>query len=94
MHDVRRRFLLNALKLFDVTLLVLAFGLATALAAYSDKRFSLTEFFSIRVKLSNCVTFAAMLIVWHTILALCGLYRSRRLAPWSSLLAPLSCRSP
>jgi exopolysaccharide biosynthesis polyprenyl glycosylphosphotransferase len=80
MHEVRRRFLLNALKLFDLTLVVLSFGAASALAAYADKRFSLAEFFSIRVKLSNCLIFAAMLVVWHTIFALCGLYRSRRLS--------------
>ncbi len=80
MHEVRRRFLLNALKLFDLTLVVLSFGFASALAAYSDKRFSLGEFFSIRVKLSNCLIFAAMLVVWHMIFALCGLYRSRRLS--------------
>ena len=78
MHEVRRRFLLNALKLFDLAVVVLSFGIATLLAAFADKRFPLTEFFSIRVKLSNCLIFAGLLLVWHVIFQLCGLYRSRR----------------
>jgi exopolysaccharide biosynthesis polyprenyl glycosylphosphotransferase len=79
-HAVRRRFLLGALKLFDLAMLVLSFGVAAVLAAYADKRFSFEEFFSIRVKLSNCLIFAGLLIVWHAIFALCGLYRSHRLS--------------
>ncbi len=80
MHEVRRRFLLNALKLFDLGLVVLSFGIATALVARADKRFSLAEFFSMRVKLSNCLIFAGLLLAWHGILYSCGLYRSRRLS--------------
>ena len=78
MHEVRRRVLLSVLKLFDLALVVLSFGLAALLAAHADKRFTLTEFFATRVKLSNCLIFAGLLIVWHLVFQLCGLYRSRR----------------
>jgi exopolysaccharide biosynthesis polyprenyl glycosylphosphotransferase len=66
--------------LFDLAILVVSFGLATLLAAFADKRFTLAEFFSIRVKLSNCLIFAGLLLVWHVILQMCGLYGSRRLS--------------
>jgi exopolysaccharide biosynthesis polyprenyl glycosylphosphotransferase len=79
-HELRRRFLLNALKLYDLALVVLSFGIATILVAHADKRVSLAEFFSMRVKLSNCLIFALFLFAWHGILYSCGLYRSRRLS--------------
>ena len=80
MHELRRRFLLNALKLYDLALVVLSFGIATILVAHADKRVSLAEFFSMRVKLSNCLIFGLFLFAWHGILYSCGLYRSRRLS--------------
>jgi exopolysaccharide biosynthesis polyprenyl glycosylphosphotransferase len=80
-YEKKRRLLLNALKLLDLTLLVMAFGVATALVVYADKGVSLEKFLSLRVKLSNCAIFALALFVWHVILCVSGLYRSRRLAP-------------
>ena len=78
MDEVRRRFLINLIKVFDLVLVILSFGGATLLAAYSDKRFSIAEFLSVRVKLSNCVIFVAFLLVWHLLLCWYGLYRSKR----------------
>jgi exopolysaccharide biosynthesis polyprenyl glycosylphosphotransferase len=80
-YEKKRRLLLNALKLLDLTLLVVAFGIATALVAYVEKGVSLEKFLSLRVKLSNCAIFAIALFVWHVILIASGLYKSRRLAP-------------
>src|SRR4029077_1802089 len=78
MEERRHRFLINLLKVFDLVLVTLSFGAATILAAYSDKRVSIAEFLSIRVKLSNCVIFVAFLLVWHCLLQSYGLYRSKR----------------
>lgn len=78
MEEVRRRFLINLLKVFDLVLVTLSFGIATLLAAYADNRFSIAEFLSIRVKLSNCVIFVVFLLVWHLLLCSYGLYRSKR----------------
>jgi exopolysaccharide biosynthesis polyprenyl glycosylphosphotransferase len=79
-YETKRRFLLNALKLFDTGLMIAAFALATALSVYTDRTVSLQAFFSMRVKLSNCAIFVGALIVWHFIFCLAGLYKSRRLS--------------
>lgn len=78
MEERRHRFLINLLKVFDLVLVMLSFGAATILSAYSDNRVSIAEFLSIRVKLSNCVIFVVFLIVWHILLQSYGLYRSKR----------------
>ena len=80
MNEVKRRFLLNALKLFDLGLVMVSFGLATFLLVHSDKTASLRDFLAMRVKLSNCVIFAIALLLCHGMFSLCGLYQSRRLS--------------
>jgi len=77
-EELRRRFLTNLLKVLDLVLVTISFGAATILTAYSDNRVSVAEFLSIRVKLSNCVIFAVLLLVWHCLLQSYGLYRSKR----------------
>jgi exopolysaccharide biosynthesis polyprenyl glycosylphosphotransferase len=79
-NEAKHRLLLSAFKLFDLGLMVLSFGLATIVVASETGSMSLVEFLSMKVKLSNFVTFAVMLSVWHFIFTLCGLYESRRLA--------------
>jgi exopolysaccharide biosynthesis polyprenyl glycosylphosphotransferase len=78
--EARRRFLLSALKVFDLLLLLVSFGLATVLVVYADTTVSLEKFLSIRVKLANCAIFFAALLAWHAIFSLCGMYRSKRLS--------------
>jgi exopolysaccharide biosynthesis polyprenyl glycosylphosphotransferase len=75
---LRRQLLLNTMKLFDLLLMVLAFGLA-ALAVSSATPVSPTEFFSMRVKIGNFVIFFGLLFVWHIIFTLFGMYTSHRL---------------
>jgi exopolysaccharide biosynthesis polyprenyl glycosylphosphotransferase len=80
MQEAKRRLLLSVFKLFDLAAAVLSFGLAMLLVGSESPTLSLSEFLSLKVKLSNFVIFAAMLVVWHLILSLCGLYGSKRLA--------------
>jgi exopolysaccharide biosynthesis polyprenyl glycosylphosphotransferase len=68
------------LKLFDVAVVVLSSGLAATLVVYSEHTFPLAEFFSIRIKLSNCAIFAVILFVCHLVFSMFGLYESRRLS--------------
>jgi exopolysaccharide biosynthesis polyprenyl glycosylphosphotransferase len=79
-NEVKRRFLINALKLFDLGLVVLSFGLAMFFVVKHTETASLAEFFSIRVKVSNCIIFAIALFCCHGMFALCGLYESKRLS--------------
>ncbi|MFZ0739702.1 MAG: sugar transferase [Candidatus Acidiferrales bacterium] len=79
MNEVKRRFLLRGLKVFDLSQMILAFGLATVLVVRWYYGAGFEEFLSIRVTLSNCVTFVFILLIWHIIFSSSGLYNSKRL---------------
>jgi exopolysaccharide biosynthesis polyprenyl glycosylphosphotransferase len=79
MGMIRRQMLLNTLKLFDLLLMVLCFGLAT-LAVSKTVPVSLMDFLSLRVKIGNFVVFFGLVVIWHLIFSVCGLYASRRLS--------------
>lgn len=85
MGNVRRQFLLNTMKLFDLVLMMASFGLA-AVVLSQKATVSLTEFLSLRVKVQNFVTFSLLLLAWHVIFSSFGMYTSRRLARrWDEL---------
>jgi len=77
---VRRKILLNAFKLFDLLVMVFSFALATMVVSYQKAPISLVHFLSIRVKVQNFALFLGLLLIWHIIFSLFGLYRSRRLS--------------
>ncbi|MGB8967868.1 MAG: hypothetical protein WCC16_03605, partial [Candidatus Sulfotelmatobacter sp.] len=76
----RRDILLNALKLFDMAVVVLAFGPATVPTSGVGHTISLADFFSMRVKVGNFIIFLGLLILWHALFSMSGLYASRRLS--------------
>jgi hypothetical protein len=78
MNEAKRRFILSGLKLFDIAQMILAFGLSTILLVHLDQRVGLDQFLSMRVKLSNCFIFVSILLTWHVIFSLCGMYESKR----------------
>ena len=78
MGNVRRQFLLNSMKVFDLVLMVASFGLA-AVVVSQRATVSVAEFLELRVKIHNFFTFALLLLVWHLIFSLFGMYASRRL---------------
>jgi len=79
MGHFRRQVLLNSMKLFDLAAVMLAFGLATVVVS-QKATVSLAEFFAMRVKIQNFIVFAILLLIWHQIFVLFGMYASRRLA--------------
>jgi exopolysaccharide biosynthesis polyprenyl glycosylphosphotransferase len=88
MNAAKRRFVLGASKLFYTGLLAASFALATAVIVVAQQGGSaLSGFFSIRIKLWNCVVFALLLLVWNGILSLCGFYQSKRLSTPASLIS-------
>jgi exopolysaccharide biosynthesis polyprenyl glycosylphosphotransferase len=76
----RRRVLLDALKLFDMAVMVVAFGLATVPASGVGRTISPADFFSMRIKLGNLIIFLGLLLVWHVLFSAFGLYGSHRLS--------------
>ena len=78
MGTVRRQMLLTMLKFFDLAVMIASFLLA-ALPAMYESGLSVSEFFSMRIKVQNFALFMALLIIWHIILVSFSLYESRRL---------------
>jgi exopolysaccharide biosynthesis polyprenyl glycosylphosphotransferase len=77
-NEIRRRLLLNALKLLDLGLLMLSFGLSALIVQVPHG--TLAQVFLVRVKLSNVGIFSMVVLAWHLVLCLCGMYGSKRLA--------------
>ena len=80
MGTIRRQILLNTLKLFDLALMVLSFALGTVAATQARGWVGLEQFLSMRVKIENFVIFSCMLLVWHLVFSVFGIYTSRRLS--------------
>src|SRR5580658_567828 len=78
MNPSRREFLKHSAKVFDLGVLVCAFVLAS-IAYLLPKGFTLTGLMALRVTLGNCLLFAVLLVTWHNLFILCGLYKSKRL---------------
>jgi exopolysaccharide biosynthesis polyprenyl glycosylphosphotransferase len=77
----RRRYLLNALKILDLSIMLGALGLATVVAYYQVGRtFSFAEFIHMRVEVHNLFLLSGMAGLWHLSFRVFGSYRSRRLS--------------
>jgi exopolysaccharide biosynthesis polyprenyl glycosylphosphotransferase len=71
----RHRLSMNFLKLFDIVLVAMAFGLSTVFIVRAEQSVSLGQFLSIRMKVSDFVIFGLTLFLCHFLLCACGLYR-------------------
>jgi exopolysaccharide biosynthesis polyprenyl glycosylphosphotransferase len=77
---VNRKVFSNGLKVFDLLLMVAAFVVSTLPLFHRVGRFSLAEFFEMRVKLGNLVLFMGFLLAWHVLFSVFGLYASKRMS--------------
>lgn len=75
-----RILLRDAMKVLDLGLLVLSFALAVMLVVSHRGTLTLTQFLALRIQIINFVLFALMLVIWHSIFSLCGLYQSKRMS--------------
>ena len=78
MLSLRRKILLKAFKLFDLLVMVFAFGLATLAVQYQTSTVPLEQLIGMRVKIQNFGLFIGLLLAWYLIFSLFGLYHSRR----------------
>lgn len=77
--SIGRRLLSNGIKLFDLLLMMVSFAVATLPQYHRVGRFSLAEFFEMRVKLGNLLLFVSFLLIWHMLFNVFGLYGSKRM---------------
>lgn len=89
MINLRRKILLDALKLFDLAIMILAFALATVLVWGGSQPVSLAEFLGMRVKVGNLFLLLSLMILWHALFSTCQLYASRRLSSVGSEIADM-----
>ena len=87
MGTIRRKITSDALILFDLLLMILAFGVATVPLLVTVGRVSFAQLLSIRIRLQNLLVFFALLWAWNVVFTMLGLYDSKRL---SSRLAELT----
>jgi exopolysaccharide biosynthesis polyprenyl glycosylphosphotransferase len=82
MINARRNLLLNAFKLFDLGVVISMFLLAAlvVLEQSQSRTITMMEFVSMRIRVHNVAIFLLLLLVWHCIFNLAGLYTSRRLS--------------
>ncbi len=80
MRTLRRQILVNGLKLSDLVLMTFCFGFSTVPLLPKSGGLSISDFFSMRVKIQNFALFAGFLIIWHSAFSLIGLYDSARLS--------------
>ena len=76
MIQSRRRFMKYLAKVFDLCVLISAF-VSAGLVLSNGMTFA--EFMALRIKLSNFLLFGLLLILWHNLFIVCGLYTSKRL---------------
>ena len=78
---LRRRILLDAFKLLDLVVMVVAFSVATWVSYNQNgQTISFAHFIDMRVKVQNFALFLGLVAAWHLIFAGFGLYNSRRLS--------------
>jgi exopolysaccharide biosynthesis polyprenyl glycosylphosphotransferase len=70
----------GTLKLFDLALMVVSFGVATLPVLTRVGPVSFAQFLEIKIKLQNFLVFIGLLCLWHLIFVVLGLYDSKRLA--------------
>jgi exopolysaccharide biosynthesis polyprenyl glycosylphosphotransferase len=80
MNAIHRRILLLSLKLGDLLVATIAYGLASYLLVLTGKTQSFSGFLSMRIKLANFLEFGMVLLAWHLVYLWSGLYESKRLA--------------
>jgi len=81
MSNFRRKILMAAFKLSDLLIMIGSFMAATIMVSYRMDTISLEQFLHMRIKVVNFVLFLGLLLLWHVIFSMFGLYRSRRLSP-------------
>jgi exopolysaccharide biosynthesis polyprenyl glycosylphosphotransferase len=79
MDSVGRRTLTNAIRVFDLLLLVASFGVAALPMARAQGLMSFREFLSLRITVQNFVVFFVLLWIWNSIFMMLDLYNSKRM---------------
>ncbi|MBE0604270.1 MAG: sugar transferase, partial [Deltaproteobacteria bacterium] len=89
MEPRRRQFLVQLLRLADLSIMAAAFFLAASAVSYTIQELTLEEFLGLRIKLKNFLLFPLILLMWNFVFSRFGLYGSRRLSTWREDVADI-----
>ena len=81
MSNFRRKIMMVAFKLSNMLVMIGSFMAAAIIVSYRIDPISFHHFLHIRIKVENFILFFILLLLWHTIFSMFGLYSSRRLSP-------------
>ena len=81
MSNFRRKIMMVAFQLSDMFIMIGSFMAATMIVSYKIDPISFYHFLQMRIKVVNFVLFVSLLLLWHAIFSMFGLYSSRRLSP-------------
>jgi len=77
----RKQLPVKTAKLFDLFIMIFSFAFASWISfLYQNGLRSFEQFLSIRIKILNVALFIALIVLWHAILSVFGLYQSWRLS--------------
>jgi FlaA1/EpsC-like NDP-sugar epimerase len=79
MVPVRRKILLNGLKLFDILIMSACFALATILTFKRNPDLTFNDFLAMRISIQNFAIFTLFIFIWNLIFTSMNLYSSRRI---------------
>lgn len=87
MPYLRRKILLIIFQLSDLLLMVACFLLGVLAVSQEINRISFESFMAMRIKVQNYIIFLALIMTWHMVFALFGLYNSKRLSTkWDEVI--------
>jgi FlaA1/EpsC-like NDP-sugar epimerase len=75
------RIMKHLARLYDIFAMLAAFVIATILLYASSSGTNFAQFMTMRITVLNGIVFAMLLLTWHNLFILCGLYDSKRLTP-------------
>ena len=78
-HTHKWQIMKYAAKVYDICIFIAAFLVAAFVQRIAPTGMTLSEFMALRITVENVLFFALVLLTWHNIFNLCGLYVSKRL---------------
>ena len=76
----RRKLLLDALKVFDLALMMASFAFSMLVVSSGLRLGSFEQLLAVRIRLVNFAIFIGFMVAWHMIFSFFELYHSRRLS--------------
>ena len=80
MREILRVSALNALRVLDIALIMLAFGLGAVTGLSTLNWTTSADFLSSKVSLSSCILLAIAIFLCYAVFSACGLYKSKRMS--------------